>query len=97
MPRTKPPKDKTAAERQRARRERFAVELAELKAAAASARRAPGPGESGGINIEHARRWPVPTAHWTAQRLGRTAAMAFATALRIEAERLPQDVPQPAR
>ncbi|MET4275170.1 MULTISPECIES: hypothetical protein [unclassified Bradyrhizobium] len=96
MPRQRKLKDATAAERQRRHRERFAAELAELKAAAASARKAPGPGESPVIAVEHARRWPLPTAQWTAQRLGRGAAMVFARCLIAEAEKLPPE-PQPAR
>ncbi|MGQ2185270.1 hypothetical protein ACT4MK_18225 [Bradyrhizobium barranii] len=82
MPRTKPPKDKTAAERQRRHRERFAAELAELKAAAAAASKpAMGLAESAVLAVEHAKRWPLPTAQWTAQRLGRGAAMVFGRCL----------------
>lgn len=101
MPRQRKLKDPTAAERQRRHRERFAAELAELKAAAAAAKKeptsvVPKPGASTVIAVEHMARWPLPTASWVAGKLGRGASMVFARSLIMEAEKLPPE-PQPGR
>ncbi|WP_354258309.1 hypothetical protein [Bradyrhizobium sp. F1.13.3] len=95
----------TGAERQRQSRIRKAAHKADQAPAEkgpppAASDQAPGPalrpGESPTIAIEHIRRWPYPTASWTASRLGRSAAMQFARALVHAAEQLPQE-PQPGR
>ncbi|WLB64667.1 hypothetical protein QIH96_05325 [Bradyrhizobium japonicum] len=110
MPRTKPAKDATAAARQRRHRERFAVELQQLKAAAAAASKpaaepvqgpdittATSPGTSPIVHLEHLQRWPERVAGYIAPRLGRHATMVLVRALTMEAGKLPHDVPQPAR